>query len=58
MPVEIKELIIRALVGRDDDEEDVSDEEDAKDEEQINQAQLSQDTIASVSKMLKQQNER
>ena len=58
MPVEIKELIIRALIGKNEDDEEISDEEDAKDEEQDTQAQISQDTISSISKMLKQQNER
>jgi hypothetical protein len=56
MPVEIKELIIRALLG-DRQEEDENDEDPAETEKNI-QSQTSQDTLAAISNMLKQEKER
>jgi hypothetical protein len=58
MAVEIKELIIRALVGRDDDDGQGKTEEDQKTAQKSQQANVSQDTIAMVTDMLNKQKER
>ncbi len=56
MPVEIKELIIKALVGGSQDQK--SSDEDHEQEEQEAIASNSQDAIAAISNMLKQEKER
>jgi hypothetical protein len=58
MAVEIKELIIRALVGRDENDEKEKTEEDQKAAQKGMQANISQDTIAMVTDMLNKQKER
>jgi hypothetical protein len=56
MPVEIKELIIRALVGNHQDEDEA--DEDPEEAEKDIQSQTSQETLAAISNMLKQEKER
>ena len=60
MAVEIKELIIRALVGRDDGDESTqyNTEEDQEESQKTSQASISQDTIVMVTDMLNKQKER
>jgi hypothetical protein len=58
MAVEIKELIIRAFLGRDEDNEQEQTEEDQKTSQKTTQAAIGQDTIAMVTDMLNKQKER
>jgi hypothetical protein len=56
MPIEIKELLIRAFVGNQQGDEE--DAENPSEKESLQVAQTAQDSIAVFSNMLKQEKER
>ncbi|MGZ3931029.1 MAG: DUF5908 family protein [Bacteroidia bacterium] len=58
MPVEIKELIIRAFIGEDQDDDEEEDPDKKDGEEDQSQRQGAQDAITIISNMLKQEKER
>jgi hypothetical protein len=58
MAIEIKELIVRAFLGRDPDEGKEKTEADLKNQKLSAQADAGQDTMASVIDMLNKQKER
>lgn len=58
MPVEIKELIIRAFIGSGQEDDEQEDSSDKKEAEEASQKQGASDAIAIISNMLRQEKER
>ena len=58
MPIEIKELLIRAFVGNQSTPDEDGDMEDAEAAETEKEAQTTQDALSVITNMLKQEKER